>query len=631
MLPLDLASIRSKRPPHTPFDDKAMGTRGDLLAPATTPPSMLQQKSIVALAACLIGTAMWWATPRAVAPVPALGWILAAVSILICTIPALNSPILSRLEAIRDSTMTHRAIASFFISLLAIAYLAFTAHHQNRDFFPKTLDDQSYVIQMHMLAQGKLWMPAHACADFFDTFHMLASPKYASAYFPGTAILYTPLIWLGVPIWIGPVIVAGASVGLVFRIVCELADAIAGAMAAVLLLSSSWFRTYSILVYGQPIALMLGLLMLWAWLRWREHQGWHWSLFIGVFGGLLAITRPADAVCYALPIASSSALLLRGKALRHQLVTATMIIAGAIPFLTVQAIQNIGITASITRTPFSLYVDRDQPGANFGFHDYDASMKPASVVMQKQVYYENFIVPFIQKHTLSEWPGWLKEHLPQIADVTLPAQVMLLLVPVGLLGLGRDLRRWTLVMPFLLFLPLYFAYPPFVEHYALPFVPAAILCVAMAPGVLRDRVPQLGNVTYLASVLVILIMSISMLPELNSKVNDETFPSPMMRVLHDQIDNSDLAPAVILFRYHPELSQAGDNSYKIEPVYNTGVAWPDDAPIILAHDLGSRNIEIIRYYAERQPQRTFYLFDRGNLADPLHRLGTAVELVNAGR
>ena len=119
-----------------------------------------------------------------------------------------------------------------------------------------------------------------------------------------------------------------------------------------------------------------------------------------------------------------------------------------------------------------------------------------------------------------------------------------------------------------------------------------------------------------------------MLPELNPKVDDETFRSPMMRVLHDQVDRSDLAPAVILFRYHPELPQNGDNSCKVEPVYNTETAWPDDAPIIRAHDLGNRNIEIFRYYAARQPQRTFYLFDRGNLADPLHRLGTAGELAN---
>ena len=53
-------------------------------------------------------------------------------------------------------------------------------------------------------------------------------------------------------------------------------------------------------------------------------------------------------------------------------------------------------------------------------------------------------------------------------------------------------------------------------------------------------------------------------------------------------------------------------------------AWPDDATVIHAHDLGPRNIEIYRYYAARQPERAFYLYDRGN--DTITYLGTAREL-----
>ena len=60
-------------------------------------------------------------------------------------------------------------------------------------------------------------------------------------------------------------------------------------------------------------------------------------------------------------------------------------------------------------------------------------------------------------------------------------------------------------------------------------------------------------------------------------------------------------PAVVLFRYAP-----GKDNPHIEPVYNTDVAWPDDAPVIRAHDLGPRrNIEIFRYY----PERAFYSCD----------------------
>jgi hypothetical protein len=79
----------------------------------------------------------------------------------------------------------------------------------------------------------------------------------------------------------------------------------------------------------------------------------------------------------------------------------------------------------------------------------------------------------------------------------------------------------------------------------------------------------------------------------------------------------------VLFRFAP-----GDNVIE-EPVYNNAAAWPDDQDIVRAHDLGARNIEIVRYYAERQPDRTFYRFDRA--ARTLTPLGTAPTLLREWR
>jgi hypothetical protein len=377
-------------------------------------------------------------------------------------------------------------------------------------------------------------------------------------------------------------------------------------------------------------------------LRWREAQRLKWALLIGALAGLMAITRPADAICYALPIGVGMCLSLRGKSLRRITTTIALLIAGALPFLAIQAVQNIGITGHLTQTPFSLYLDRDQPGANFGFHPYDPSKQPASVVAQKQVYYRDFIVPFIKKHTLRQAGPWFKDHFKQIIDATLPAREMIVLLPVGLISLGRDPRRWALAATVPLFFAIYFCYPPFVEHYAVPFAPAFAMLVATAPSVLRGGIPKAGRALSVMCVVAIAMVAVSMLPELNAKVDDETYRSRMMRIIHEKIDRSDLAPAVILFRYHPELPPGAqedpskglpiyNNSPMCEPVYNTDVGWPDDAAIIHAHDLGNRNIEIFRYYAARQPQRMFYLFDRGNLADPLHQLGSAAKLARSDK
>ena len=48
-----------------------------------------------------------------------------------------------------------------------------------------------------------------------------------------------------------------------------------------------------------------------------------------------------------------------------------------------------------------------------------------------------------------------------------------------------------------------------------------------------------------------------------------------------------------------------------EPVYNIEAAEIDDNRIVRAQDLGaSENAKLVRYYAQREPDRRVYLFDR---------------------
>jgi len=62
-------------------------------------------------------------------------------------------------------------------------------------------------------------------------------------------------------------------------------------------------------------------------------------------------------------------------------------------------------------------------------------------------------------------------------------------------------------------------------------------------------------------------------------------------------------------------------------VHNSETLWPDDAQFIRAHDLGSRNHELIDYYARRQPDRRVYLLDRA--ANSIQELGTVRELARS--
>ena len=121
------------------------------------------------------------------------------------------------LDRVRHPSQAAVERTALLVGVLATVYFTFTAFHQDRDLFPKTHDEGSYLLGMRMLAAGRLWMPRHELADFFDTFYVLVEPVYASIYFPGTALMYAPSVWAGWPTWALPVVASGAIVGLLYR------------------------------------------------------------------------------------------------------------------------------------------------------------------------------------------------------------------------------------------------------------------------------------------------------------------------------------------------------------------------------------------------------------------------------
>lgn len=583
-----------------------------------------------------LGAALWlWVEYRAEAlhghGLGPVRWLLIGTAAAAGWFPGIRRVVVGALHRIRNPLPRALERATVAIGFAAACYFVFTAFYQDRDLFPKTHDEGSYIIGLRMLARGRLWMPQHPLADFFDTFYVLVRPVYASLYFPGTALLSVPGDWLGWPTWVIPVLAAGAVVGLVYRLVTELIDGVAGALAAMLLVSLSWYRMLSVLMFSQIPLLLLAMLLVWAWLRWRRDGATGWALAIGAFAGWAAIVRPLDALCYAVPVGVAIVYDLRRFPSRRKFLTPALVVAGALPFLSLQLYFNQNVTGSFTQTPYTYYLQRDQPGTSFGFHAFDPSAQPESRLAQKRDYYAGFMANAIREHQ----PGtflktWSMKSLPMLFDTTLPARFLVMLVPVGLLGL-TDARRRTLFAALPLFVVGYALNPFFLEHYAAAVIPAVGLSLLLGLRAIADAWPRWSDHVTTSGTLVLLVVSLTSLYELNPlataldrkaarhlhEIDDETFRSSVLRAARDAEALVE-KPAVILFRYPP-----GANVIE-EPVYNTDVAWPDDAPVIRAHDLGARNAEIFTYYAERQPDRMFYRFDRATLV--LTPLGRAKDL-----
>ena len=409
------------------------------------------------------GLILWFILPAgpsgARAKLPAWRWAAAVATAGIALLPPVRIWGARVCERLRAASPGARARTALGIAVVASLYFLATATNQDRDFFPKTHDECSYLIQMRMLARGRLWMPAHPLADFFDSFYLISKPVYASMYFCGTALLNVPSIWLHLPTWLIPLVVAGAIVGLIYRLIAEWVDPAAGMIASLIVISLSWYRMLSILVLSQLPVLLLGLLLLWAWSRWRcAKRPGGWKVLIGICGGWAVITRPLDAQFFILPVGVAIWSDLRGQRRAQWFKAIAILGLGAAPFLLLQAAANRGITGSLLHSPFGLYADRDFPGTSYGFHPVDPGAATASVIPQKRLLYEKWAVPFIVDHQPGRLAAtWWRTRIPLMADVTLPARPLLMLLPLGLLGLATR-QRWLLFLGLPLFVTGYVGY-----------------------------------------------------------------------------------------------------------------------------------------------------------------------------
>lgn len=523
------------------------------------------------------------------------------------------------LESARNPSLQAKRWIAAGLSIIAMAYLLLTAWHQGRHLIPQFHDEFAYLIQMQMLARGRLWMPALPLPEFFDNFYLLVDRHYAAIYFPGTALLYTPLVWAHLPVWLGPVLISGVSVWLLYRIVTELLDGQAGILAILLLLGISRFRMLSTMILSQLPVMCFGLLMVWGWLCWRTRHRRRWLLLIGVAAGWAAVTRPADALAFAIPVGAAILLDLYRRPWRSVLTSGMIIIGGAAPFLALLMGFNRGITGSFFHTPHEYYVARDYPGATFGFHGQSDVGVPISTLAQKREFYKRHVLPAIESHRISAIiTQWREVRWPYFWNATLPTGLLLVLIPAGLLLLPVR-RLW--VMPAIAagFIGIYVFYCFFESHYAVVAAPSVILLALMGKVAVDRHWPWGMQRGKLFSCLVIVGVAVLSLPEL-SRIHDEFFPAEQLAEINQQLKTIPTR-AVVLFTFDPMI----ENTF-VEPCYNVDVAWPDDARIIRAHDLEDHNPQLYRYYAQTQPDRMVYRYIRSTRT--LTFLGNVAELAS---
>jgi hypothetical protein len=242
-------------------------------------------------------------------------------------------------------------------------------------------------------------------------------------------------------------------------------------------------------------------------------------------------------------------------------------------------------------------------------------VRPQSDLPQFHAYYDDVALPHIRAHQRENvLDEWRRIYLPYTMGAIVPHRLLMILMPLSLVALN-DRRRIAMGLGLPLYIGLYVFYTFFSTHYAMVALPAVLLMILLGVKSIELAWPHRRPMTS-ALYLLIAILCVSNWPGINRLTFENVFdPARSIDRALTQVER----PAVVLFRAGP------GHVVHHDPVYNTDVAWPDDAPVVRAHDLGEqRNQSLLRHYADNQPDRTVYRFDleTGNVK----RLGRVTDL-----
>jgi len=274
------------------------------------------------------------------ASVQSIHWIILAVCLLLLwPKPGLDEPIFVWMEQKFTQFARNKRIAVAAIGgatiLARVALLPWLPVPQ-----PKVHDEFSYLLAGDTFAHGRLANPPHPLWIFFDTFHVIQHPTYASMYPPAQGMALAIGKMLGQP-WIG--------VGLSVTAMCMAFTwmlqgwvppewALLGGVLVWMRFGvfSYWMNSF----WGGAVAAIGAALVLGALPRIWDQQLARDAIVFGVGAGILAISRPLEGAIFFIPFGAALlwwALRLnvptRGAAMRRLVLPIAAILACTAGFI----------------------------------------------------------------------------------------------------------------------------------------------------------------------------------------------------------------------------------------------------------------------------------------------------------
>jgi hypothetical protein len=276
----------------------------------------------------------------------------------------------------RILSLTRGAVAKPNLSIAALGCAAFLGCFAIaclvHEPVPRIHDEFSYALMSDTFASGHVATPSPPLPEFFDTFHVLMRPVYASKYFPAQGVFLA----IGEKLTGHPAVGVWLSSALACAATCWMLHAWAGPawgmlggflMLVQIGVYSYWSQSY----WGGMVAALGGALLFGAARRLWDRLSWQYAVWLAVGLVILVNSRPLEGLLAAIPVGGLLLLRFAREGVwktpefwyRVMLPAGTILILGAVA----TGAYNRAITGSIWEPPYLLHERQYQESPQFSF------------------------------------------------------------------------------------------------------------------------------------------------------------------------------------------------------------------------------------------------------------------------